>query len=357
MVGAAALAAGCGAHGAHTEEALQDATDSIYSVRAATQYEEAERLYRVGDFENARVKVNSAIALKPDASKGFLLLSRIEMELGDFPAALAALDLATDPREAELHFTRALIFELMGRTDDAITAYERGLEQAPDDEDARMALSELHVDEGAFDHARRVLTEDPPPAGYGAGARQALGHLTLLEGDEEAALRCFREAATLAPKDASIRHDLLALQVRLGRFREALQTIIAIERLGEAAYEPRFNTLCAIVFLECGQVVRGRDLLLERLAEPGSEGDISTWKLVIDAAVLLDDDRLLERGAAALIRIAPEDPEGFIAMSLVHRRRGELPTALETVRRARSIAPLAETARLLEELILDQLGG
>lgn len=94
---------------------------------------EAERLYRRGAVE-ASFEVARALARDPKNGPALVLRAKIALERGDLPAAREAADVAVaeHPELAEAHLTSAVVHEEQGAAADAIAAYKRYLELAPD---------------------------------------------------------------------------------------------------------------------------------------------------------------------------------------------------------------------------------
>lgn len=176
-----------------------------------------------GDLDGARAALESLEESHPSAPLAWQL-SVLLAEMGDAPAALAAIRRAVD-RSPDHPAYRRQLFERLEQAGDwsalveatgqagaeavggGLTPYYRGL-----------GLLHLGRPDDAADAFRAVLEHgQPDPAAAAAGA----GHLLQL-GRYEDAERSARVALTARPEDASLHHLLAMVLSRLGREAEGL---------------------------------------------------------------------------------------------------------------------------------------
>lgn len=367
----------CGSHGAYTSAARDDARSSIDAIHAGTEYDEAMRRFRNGDFDGALESIDESLRLSEAVPKSHLLRARIFVEMGGLGAALDAIDAGLavvdgiarssaddadparfDAQRAQFFYERGLVHEQQGLPDEAVVAYRRALELAPDDAPTRHALAEVHVQRGDLDAAKKLLTSSSGWSSGEAGFRQSLGHIALLEGDADAARRLFEEAAILSPRDPSILEDLFRSRVEARQFAEALATAELLEQQLYYDRRPDLKRLHALCHIQVREPVEAR-AILKRLTEgDGGARDFESWRLMADVAVLLDDDRLLRAAADRMIQAAPLRSEGFLAQAVGRRREGDLEGALASARLAvERSAEGDSTPAKFEAIVLDELAS
>jgi len=139
-----------------------------------------------------------------------------------------------------------------GNTDEAAAFLKRALEANPRYTNARYnlanALAEQHLWDQAAAEFRKVLADSPDDA----GARQHLGEVLRLAGDEQAhaghledAAARLRESLQFRPGDAVLHSDLGALLARLRRYREAVPEFETAVRLDPNLETARRNLQAA----------------------------------------------------------------------------------------------------------------
>ncbi len=112
-------------------------------------------------FDVARGSLLQAIAIAPDSAEHWFLLGFVHYVENDFVAAQESLERAARLKSdhAGAQFYLALTYEGLGRTDDAISAYERGLklqkaEQLPD---MLVAYGRLLFTLGRYDDSEKLI--------------------------------------------------------------------------------------------------------------------------------------------------------------------------------------------------------
>lgn len=134
----AVAAAGC--HSAHTGEYRP-------SKHALNLNNRAVRAFEEGDYEQALVLVNDALAAEPGFAQAYANKAAVLEKMGRNGEAVAVLEslLAIQPDYAEAYIPLGLLLERLGRASDAAERYRAALdvfgkrrEEAPDDTVARL---------------------------------------------------------------------------------------------------------------------------------------------------------------------------------------------------------------------------
>ncbi len=348
---------GCKSQGKYTSSSKDAAQDNIDRIHAGTEFDQAKRQYRLGDFDRALESVERSISYVPDVAKCHLLRGKILIELGRHPDAIDSLEYGSlfDPENPEFPYLCGVVHEQMGWLDLAYDDFSFALSLNEQEPSSRLALAEVLVQLERVDEAKELLKSSSGWSDGEAGFRQTLGHIALLEGDQAEAHRLFGEAAILSPQDPGILEDLFRVQVEANEFAEAIRTIRNIEET--AYYESRTDVqrLHALCLIQIRKPVEARAILRKLVEGEGEVSNFETWRLMSEVALLLEDDYLLSSAASRMVQAEPGRSEGFLARAVAQRREGDLDGALKSVRSAVSLAGDDPTPSKFEALILEEL--
>lgn len=249
-------------------------------------------------------------------------------------------------------FLHARVLETQGRYREAIEAYGRALQDAPDRDEVRIRYAALLLDLGLADRALEILKPAADLDWYGLRVKalvlaQVSSRTPALLKDAEAALQ---SALEVRDDDPNLRLGLAQVLDRAGKQAEAEEQIAALRRthggspqliayharllrgLGRLSEAETAAEACAAgpsPFPPC------RDLVVDLLVELGRDGDAG--------------ERLLEWSA-------PDDVESLLRAGALLARTGRFSQALQAVRRVQAADPGSEQARTLEGMILAATG-
>ena len=153
----------------------------------------------LGQTDDALASLDRAIALDDRNAPAMIRKSEILESLGDMPGAIATVlaGCKLPQAQASSWFRLAELMQKSGWNDQSITAYDRGLQLAPEDflglHNKALALKAAKLNEQALASAQAALRVEPTN-------REALllcGNLELALGNSEAAHFCFREVARM----------------------------------------------------------------------------------------------------------------------------------------------------------------
>ncbi|MBI2247891.1 MAG: tetratricopeptide repeat protein, partial [Armatimonadetes bacterium] len=116
-----------------------------------------------------------------------------------------------------IHFHRARVLESRGQFDDAISAYKKVLELAPEDSVAYVRLANLYVQRGAPRAAVVVYV--------------ALAEMQAEKERWEKAALAYEKAAELAADDSEVHTALRDVYIKLGRLRDASKVQDRMDRI------------------------------------------------------------------------------------------------------------------------------
>jgi tetratricopeptide (TPR) repeat protein len=267
-----------------------------------------------GDFAQAVVHFEAALAIQPEATAIHYLLGMAHRALGDVERARSHLALrgeraasqpdplmdevralATGGRSHLLRAGRALEAD---RVDEGIEELRRALAADPDDVTARVTLGAILAQRGERQQAKELFAEalrlEP---GY-AKAHYNLGLTLAGEGDDLRAIEHYRQALASDPGHERAQLQLAAASLRLGRDREAVEAydrFIELEPNDESA-----RLRQALILIRLGADAEARDRLEVALVQ-------------------LTEARTLAHALARLLAASPDSTvrDGARALALV----------------------------------------
>lgn len=298
------------------------ATPPAPDAATETGFEEAQALFREGNFAAAEEICRKILQLDPDHSGALHLRGAAEIRGGRYGEAVELLAGAVSINPAVPDYHKALgdAFRQLGRIDKAIESYREAVRLNPDYADARnnlgVALAMSGNPEAAIESYRAVLRLDPEFA----EAHVNLGNALQQQGLLEASVECYREALRVRP-DYALAYNNLGLALRdLGQV-EAART--CDERLMQLAPSDgtriRLATTLPVVSMSRQEILRMRTnfknnvcaileqgaTLADPLAEVGQANFYLAYHGMNDREPQVLVARLYEQACPALRYVAP----------------------------------------------------
>lgn len=270
----------------------------------------------------------------------------------DRASALLDEALEDDPRvELTLRTVLGHSYRALGRTEQAVAAYEAAHRLATDPQDRALTLTHLGViraETGALDEAVDLLGQacdawrglDDGPGIEQVQALNSLGAALAIRGDLEQAAVSLQEAADLLQRLPSAdRRLLVEVQTNLclllddsGRDDESLGLYEETAALAREVLEPSDPVLATLLsnhgslLAERGELPRGVALLEEALVVlRGSLGDadprVAKARVKLATVLLLAErnEQAADQARQALAVLEPVDPRGALAALAQHR--------------------------------------
>lgn len=359
MCGTAALVLGgcAGGQGNYTREGSSIAKERMNAMKSATEWEMARQAFLAGDLDKALRKVDASISLNQNVVKSHVLKGRVLIEMGELGQALRSLHTAEtiDPQDPDAHYYLGVVFERLGRAEEAAEHFMFAAELDDYNPGHAVAAAEMLVDLNRTEEARQYLINLPRTADN-AGIRQMLGHIALIQGDNEAAVRYFGQARLLAPDDRAIQEDLIRAQMLVGQHAAAELNIAALRQNKDNAKRRDLMALHAEALMAVNRPVEARSIYQELLADPNMVSDVQAWIGLGNAAYMVNDQRSLRRAASRVVALDPSSFEGYALWALCHRRDGQFERALTSVEQAIERAPADASFHALRAMILADMG-
>ena len=172
------------------------------------------------------------------------------------------------------------------RIAEAMAAYRRAVELAPDLAEAHVDLAELHEDAGEDEEAAASFRRAAANAPETIAGRLSLGRASMLDGDFQAAEARPRQVVALDPANGIALKLLGDALARQGRFAEA---IVAFDRVVELnPFEP-WAHFAAVEAQKCTEADRPRLARMRSTLEDASLTDDARTTLHFAIGKLLDD--------------------------------------------------------------------
>jgi tetratricopeptide (TPR) repeat protein len=350
-----AALAGCAAgHGKYTGEFLDEAQARMSGVKAATEWDMARQQFLAGDLKKAIRTIDQSIALNDRIPKSHVLRARILIEMHQLEQALGSLEVAAalDPEHAEAHYYTGIVYERFTRYERALEGYTLAFEANPTEPQYLLAAAEMLIQLGRVDDAEAMLTDRTRSFEHNPGIRQTLGHIELMRGDPSSAVIYFEEARLLAADDPALIEDLARAQIEAGEFAEADHNLSRLLERSDYAGRRDLIHLRTRCLIELDRPVEARSMLRELTATERGANDQRAWIELANVSLVLGDYRQLRACATRLLAVAPDRPEGYLAMAMCQRREGRTDAALRSLERAVAVSDAGPDAAVLQAALL-----
>ena len=176
-------------------------------------------------------------------------LSSVYASRGEMDRALAALDKVRqiNPADPEVDAQQGFILEQAGRWDEAEKFVRRAAAQFPENPNVLNALGLLtwqryHQLEEAAGYFTKAIALHSIADDFGASLHNNLGAVYEIQGKTEDAVREFRTAVAIAPRDPEFQTHLAAALAIQGRLDEARSTLLVTLSL-DPGYQPARDVL------------------------------------------------------------------------------------------------------------------
>ena len=353
----AALLSACSGQGNYTREGASLAKERMSVMKSATEWEMGRQAFLAGDLEKALRKVDASLSLNESVTKSHVLKGRIMIEMGELGQALKSLHTAEalDPNDPDAQYYLGIVFERLNRPEDAAEHFMAASELDDYNPAHAVAAAEMLMDLDRADEAREYLL-GMPMAGDNAGIRQMLGHIALIEGRNDDAVKFFSEARLLAPDDAAIQENLIRAQMLVGQHAAAELNIAALRKNPDNAGRRDLKLLHAEALLAVNRPVEARSIYQELLSDPDMASDVSAWIGLGNASYMVGDQRTLRKAASRVVALDPSSHEGYAMWALCHRRDGQFEKALSSINQAIERLPQDASFHAARAMILADMG-
>ncbi len=249
-------------------------------------------------------------------------------------------------------YLQARISEANGDYREAMRAYERAVQQAPDVDEVRVAFASFLVDIGMADRAARLLEGRENLGDEGLRVRAlALAQLSSRQSDlvneAEEALRAALEGA---PDDANLLFALAQALANQGRVVEAEQIIAGLRE--DRPSNPRLTKAHADML----RAARREDEAVALYIQCSDDGPTAPACREDVVSLLIELERPGDAGEAMLQWLGDMDLDSLMRAAALLWEGDRLQLSLETVQRVLAKAPDSPRALMLEAHLYSALG-
>ncbi|MFG0245674.1 MAG: tetratricopeptide repeat protein [Phycisphaerales bacterium JB052] len=352
-----ATLAGCSGQGNYTREGVSMAKERMSFLKSATEWELARQAFLAGDLEKALRKVDVSLEINDTVVKSHVLKGRILIEMGNIGNALESLQTAVtlDPGEPDAHYYLGIVYERISEPELAREHFEIACEYDDYNPSYAVAAAEMMIDLNRIDDAKGYLSSIPMSANN-AGIRQTLGHIALIEGEPEAAVKLFEQARLLAPDDSGIAEDLLHAQIQAGAWREAERSVAVLLKKPENKDREDLRILHAKTLMNTGRPVEARSIYQSMVSRDEGRSDVDAWVGLANASYMVGDLRTVRKAASRIVSLSPDSHDGFMLYAMYHREQGDFKSALSSIETAISKQPKSADMFAFRAMILGDMG-
>lgn len=333
---ALALLAGCQGHGAQVSEGKSIAKQRLDGLKAATEFQMAEAAFSNEDLDKALKHVSKSIELNGSVVRSHVLLGKIHLEKGNMELAAKSFANAeaVDATAVEPHYYQGIVHERTAKKEQALARFLHASELAPDQAQYAMAAAEVMIDLGQLDVAQQFLDDRRSSFEHSAGIRQTLGHIAMMQGNLETAIREFGEARLLSPDDQGMAEDLARAHFEFEQYAEAESILSGLVKKPENAGRRDLFLMEANCLMNLERLGESRQILLELTRENSGAHDVEAHIALGNVSFLMKDMVRVRQTASRVIAMAPKRPEGYLLRALHMRHAGDFTNAETTARLA-----------------------
>ncbi|MFB3429448.1 tetratricopeptide repeat protein [Phycisphaerales bacterium ac7] len=358
LTGLASGLTGCGGHGDYTEEFRQDANNRMDMVRAGTEWDMAHGQFLAGDLKKALRSIDKSITMAESVARSHTLKGRIVFEMGELDRALASFDRAIeiDPAYSEAHYFKGIVYERLMQPDRALENYRAAARHDPNNTQYAIAAAEMLIQMRDLDGASELLARSDRSYQNNAGVRQLQGHIALMKGDEQRAIKLFEEACLLAPDEPSLVEDLARAQIEVGDYAEAEYSISRLIRMDGTGTRRDLLHLRARCLMELDRPVEAREIYKQLTSDERGSTDFTAWMGIAKVSIVLKEDLRLREAANRMMRMSPQRHEGYLMLAMFQRGKGQLESAAELLDKAIERTSADPQPAMLQAMIYHDLG-
>jgi tetratricopeptide (TPR) repeat protein len=306
------------------DPALEDAYLYLGTLYASLKrYGEAEEMLR------KLQKINPQSLMAP------YYLGRMFAEQQKYDSALAEFRKAAEIHDDfEPAYTgMGFVYEVTGRTPEAIEAYKRAIVANPHNLETRQRLAQLYIQENALDDALATLEGlvALDPQSYDAFVK--IGLIQVDKKEYQRAVGAFRSALEGMPKDLRVRHYLGSTLLALGALDEALAEYQAIL----AVAPDDLDAILQSAYIQAKKEKPAEAISLLERAIKRQPGKADLY-LYLSSAYSQTEE--FERAADALkkgIAMAPDRDDLLFNLAVVYEKQGKRPEMIDALRKTLAV--------------------
>jgi Flp pilus assembly protein TadD len=328
---------GCSSDGKKSPTQKEAAVKQWSQTRAAVTGSLAKSQYESGNFDKARQSINEALKLDPENVNLHLLSIRLSIETGQLELAIRELELTRklDEKNAEVEYLSGVVYQRWQKHELAYQHYTKACEKNDKELAYLLARAETLMMLDRSNEALEVLREKVPAFEHNAALHHCIGQVLVDLGRHGEAVDSHRQAAMLAPDDATIREHLAMALFFSRQYREAGDIFARLLR------DP-LNTKRAELWVAQGecQLQTGRTHDARTSFETATQLDAtstSAWLSLAKVTLQINDQRRAETVLKRVIALDPNLSEAHLMLGYLRLRQNRLEDAMKEFQKASSL--------------------
>jgi tetratricopeptide (TPR) repeat protein len=260
--------------------------------------------------------------------------------------ATRALDAATHARAInsslpEVHFSLGQVYNVTGKSAEAVDELKQALQLAPNSDDGYRRLGLAYKSLGKKEEALQAFQHAIDANPYYWFNYNTLGGAYFQFGDNDRALKAFQKVAELAPKNKEGWTNIGTIEYTLGKWNEAVEAYKKALELNPSA-ELYSNLGTSYFFQERYDEARANfekavAMSPQRAIFVGNLGDCYRWLDQRDKASATYE-RAISLSLQAL-QTNPRDAEAISELGQFYAKKGDTQKGLDFIRRAQEVNP------------------
>ena len=180
-------------------------------------------LQRVGEYKQAEELIEKAVRITPTDAFAYLLRALFNIEIGRSAAALQDLNRAIDLDGKALHayYYRGELYRKMGEHQKALTDYHSALKLRPLYTNALYGIAQVLTEIGQDTQVKKTCEKITEINSRDVRGYSCLGKVFLRRKQYREAMAIYRKGTMVAPKSATLWHELGGLYEKLEMYKEA----------------------------------------------------------------------------------------------------------------------------------------
>ncbi len=299
----------------------------------------ADEYFKSGQLDKAAGKAQEALSLESDLAPARLLLGKVYIEQGEFPAAIAEIGKVRDqqPTSWEPLYYLAVAQERSGHLEEALENYRKAQAMSPGNLEPVKAAAEMMIQLDRAAEARLYLETYLGSAGNDVGMYELAGRLAMMARDYAKAVRYYQRAHDIDAANIRYREALGEAQLLNGSYIEAAETLGDL--LADKKYTPSSMTYCRLgeCHLAMNKSAQAQDDYFKATElDPESAG---VWVGLAKASVMAGDSRRAILSARKALELQENSADALTLLGYSLLKNGQQEEALAVLVRGAKAKP------------------
>ena len=345
-----AVAGGCSGPSSTGQEMRKIAHARFNRVGAAVSNDQAMQSLNAGQFQDALSHIDKVLGKFPDDASAHLLRGRIVLEMGRLEISMTEFQRAAelDPSCDECRYYEGVVYQRLGRDNEAEQAYAAALAIDPNNTHYLLANAESLVALGKVSEAKALIDATECRFEFNSALAHLRSEIAMADGDTDAALRNMELAVTLASDPTVYHEDLVIVAFVAGQWDRCLHAVDALPAAAQERQEiVRIRARCLSM---TGRAIEGRDFLMAQERAITDRGELIPAEHDVTLGyicAMVGDWPRVDACARRLIGRAPQLSDGYILRGMALESTGDLDGAIQFLKKAGALDPFRKMPREL----------